>query len=270
MKLNIVPAGVGMRWVRKGIAVFFRRPLAIAGIFFMFLAFTALLSWLPLVGSALAMALVPAATVGLMAAAREVEEDRFPLPGMLLIGFRSGPAKTRAMLVLGALYAAAVMLIILLSAMMDDGKLAQMIADSDGSITRDMLTDPAIQDALRSSLNSVLLVSLLYLPVSVLFWHAPALVLWHEVPVIKSLFFSAIAVLRNAGAYLVYGLGWLGVTLAGWTLLLTTASLLGNMQVAVSGMFPLSLLIAAMFYASLWFTFHDSFSADAPEALPPA
>ncbi len=268
MKLNIVPANAGPRWVRQGIRVFFRRPLAIAGLFFMFLALTTLLSWIPVLGDVLALALIPAATVGLMAAAGEADAGRFPMPGTLLIGFRSGPGKTRAMLVLGALYAGAVLLIIALSSLMDDGKLAQMLAGSEGNITHEMLTDPAIQDAIRSSMNSILLITALYLPVSVLFWHAPALVLWHEVPVVKSLFFSAVAVLRNAGAYLLYGVAWMGVTLTGWALLLTIAALLGNLNVAVSGMFPLSLMIAAMFYASLWFTFRDSFSA--PGAEPAA
>lgn len=269
MKLNIVPAAAGPRWVRQGMRVFFRRPLAVAGLFFMFLALTALLSWLPLVGNVVALALVPAATAGLMAAAREVDAGRFPMPGLLFIGFRSGPVKARAMLVLGALYAALVLLLIALAALMDDGRLAQMLSSSGGSITREMLTDPAVQDALRSSMNSITLASALYLPISVLFWHAPALVLWHQVPVVKSLFFSTVAVLRNAGAYLLYGVAWVGVTLAGWALLLTVSALLGNLNVAVSGMFPLSLTIAAMFYASLWFTFSDSFSdadADVPTA----
>lgn len=266
MRLNIVSAATGARWVRQGMRVFFRRPLAVVGLFFMFLALTALLSWLPLIGDVVALALIPAATVGLMAAAREVDAGRFPMPALLFIGFRSGPVKARAMLVLGALYALLVLLVIGLSALLDDGRLAQMIAGSGGSITREMLTDPAIQDALRSSMNSIALASVLYLPISVLFWHAPALVLWHEVPVVKSLFFSTIAVLRNASAYLLYGLAWIGVTLGGWALLLTVSALLGNLNVAVSGMFPLSITIAAMFYASLWFSFRDSFSGPDDEA----
>lgn len=270
MKLNIVAPNAGPRWVRQGIRVFFRRPLAIAGLFFMFLALTAVLSWIPLLGDVLALVLIPAVTVGLMAAAREADAGRFPMPATLLIGFRSGPAKTRGMLALGALYAGAVLLIIALSSLMDDGRLAQMLAGSEGSITREMLTDPALQDAIRASMNSVLLITALYLPISVLFWHAPALVLWHDVPVVKSLFFSVVAVLRNTGAYLLYGVAWLGVTLTGWALLLTTAALLGNLNIAVSGMFPLSLIIAAMFYASLWFTFRDSFSATEGEAPPAA
>ena len=48
-------------------------------------------------------------------------------------------------------------------------------------------------------------------PLILLFWHAPALVHWHGVSPVKSLFFSAVACFRNFGALLVYGLAWLAV-----------------------------------------------------------
>ena len=38
MKLNVVPAAAGAQWVRAGIRTFFRRPVALTGLFFMFMA----------------------------------------------------------------------------------------------------------------------------------------------------------------------------------------------------------------------------------------
>ena len=38
---------------------------------------------------------------------------------------------------------------------------------------------------------------LLHLPLFLMFWHAPALVHWHGVAPVKSLFFSVVACLRN-------------------------------------------------------------------------
>ena len=38
MKLNIVPARTGTQWVREGVRTFFKQPLAMAGLFFMFMA----------------------------------------------------------------------------------------------------------------------------------------------------------------------------------------------------------------------------------------
>jgi hypothetical protein len=52
-----------------------------------------------------------------------------------------------------------------------------------------------------------------------------------------------------------------------WAGLLILTALSGNIGFALSGLEPLSLLIACMFYASLWFTFRDSFADD--EAPPP-
>ena len=54
---------------------------------------------------------------------------------------------------------------------------------------------------------------MLHTPLFLMFWHAPALVHWHGVSPVKSLFFSLVACLKNFGAYLVYGLGWLAVFL---------------------------------------------------------
>ena len=38
MKLNVVPALTGVIWVRLGIKTFWRQPVALSGLFFMFMA----------------------------------------------------------------------------------------------------------------------------------------------------------------------------------------------------------------------------------------
>jgi hypothetical protein len=38
MKLNLLPAKTGLRWIKQGIRLFFRQPLAMSGLFFMFMA----------------------------------------------------------------------------------------------------------------------------------------------------------------------------------------------------------------------------------------
>jgi hypothetical protein len=61
MKLHIVPASRGIQWVKLGVKTFFRQPLALSGLFFMFLAVISVVSMVPLLGSALALALLPGA-----------------------------------------------------------------------------------------------------------------------------------------------------------------------------------------------------------------
>ena len=68
MKLNIVPASQGAQWVKLGIRTFFKQPLALTGLFFIFLAVMSVLNVLPIIGHALAFVLMPGATLGLLAA----------------------------------------------------------------------------------------------------------------------------------------------------------------------------------------------------------
>ena len=106
MKLHPVPARTGLLWVREGIRTFWRQPLAMSGLFFLFMALVSVVSALPLVGTAVALALLPAATLGLMSAAREAAEGKFPMPTVLASAFRAGKERLTAMLQLGAYYAA--------------------------------------------------------------------------------------------------------------------------------------------------------------------
>jgi hypothetical protein len=210
------------------------------------------------VGFVLALGIVPAATLGLMAATKEAEKGRFPMPTVLISAFRAGKQRLRAMLVLGLLYAGACFLVMTLLPLLVDVPQQQTPATTEAMLT------PQFQ--------MVMLVgTLLYLPISLMFWHAPALVHWHGVSPIKSLFFSTVACLRNTRAFLMYGLAWVGVVFAAALVITLIATLTSNPQVAAAALMPLGLLITAMFSTSLYFTFRDSFVADDtdPEQQPP-
>ena len=120
-------------------------------------------------------------------------------------------------------------------------------------MTREIAEDPRFQTAMWVSL-------VLYLPLSLLFWHAPGLVHWHGVPPLKSLFFSIVACVRN--------LGWLGVFVVGGVLISLVASLLAAMGLLGAGAAPglvgglmvgMALVMAGMFFSSVVFTFRDCF-----------
>ena len=251
MQLKILPARTGATWVRQGVRTFFRQPLALAGLFFLFMAAVSVASVIPVLGSVLALALLPAATLGLMAATREAEHGRFPMPAILVTAFRAGRQRVRAMAVLGGLYAVGFLIIMGVSALVDGGGFARLYLLG-GQITQETVTAGNFQAAMWVSM-------LLYLPLSLMFWHAPALVHWHGIPPVKSLFFSLVACVRNLRAYLVYGLLWLGMFVAAGLVVATVATLVGSPQAAGAAMLPVALLMAAMFFASIWFTFRDSF-----------
>jgi hypothetical protein len=259
MKLQIVPARRGIQWVKLGIQTFFKQPLALAGLFFMFLALMSILSILPVIGSLVALALLPGATLGLMAATREAADGKFPMPLILATAFRAGRQQRRAMLTLGALYALGFVVVLGLSALIDGGKFAKLYVVG-GSMSVELLQEGDFQLAM-------VFASLLYLPLSLMFWHAPALVHWHGVAPVKSLFFSFVACMRNFWTFTVYGLVWMGVFLGFGITVATLAGLLGGPEAVAAALYPTLLLTAATFFTSIYFTFTDCFAFDTGEDI---
>ncbi len=110
----------------------------------------------------------------------------------------------------------------------------------------------------------LLLWALLGLP----FWYAPGLVHWGGHGAFKALFFSCVAVWRNKLAFLVY----IGAGVGGLFLLSVVSqvlmALVGLSQVAGLVGLPLILMFFTVMYASLFFTFVDSFEMSADPVEP--
>ena len=257
MKLHHVPARTGWLWVRLGMRTFLRQPLALAGLFFLFMMLVSVLSLVPLLGNALALALLPAATLGLMAATREADHGQFPMPTVLASAFRAGQQRLRAMLVLGGLYALGSLLVMGLTALLVGPAVVTL---GEGAELGEALQQQPIL------LKQLVVTSLLYLPLGLLFWHAPALVHWHGISPVKSLFFSAMACWTNKGALLVYFLGWTMVFTIIAIGVVSVTALLGSPALVATLLFPLVMLMSAMFFSSLYYTFRDSFTTDDGQA----
>ncbi len=254
MKLNVVPANSGSLWVRQGIRVFWKQPLALTGLFFMFMLSMSVVSIVPLLGGFLALILLPAASLGLMAATREVDMGKFPMPLILATGLRNGPEGKRSMLILGVLYACGFIGVMGLSTLVDGGAFAKMYLVG-GTLDAETVLKPEFQNAMWLSL-------LLYLPLSLVFWHAPALVYWHGVPAVKSLFFSAVACLQNWRAFLLFGVLWAFIFLGTTLLVMLVSRLMGDGDFAGAALLPAMLMLAAMFFASTYYSFRDCFSSE--------
>jgi hypothetical protein len=253
MKLNIVPARTGLIWFKLGIKTFLQQPLAMSGLFFMFMALLSIASLLPFIGSALALALLPAATLGLMAATQEASKGKFPMPSILISAFRAGQQRLKAMITLGAMYSIGFLAIMAVSSLVDGGQFAKLYLVG-GKITEELVLQPCFQAAMWVTLA-------LYVPLSLMFWHAPALVHWHGVAPVKSVFFSFMACYKNFGAFTVYSLAWMGAFMAAMVVVGVAAALIGNASFAGLAMFPIALVFFAMFFTSIYFTFRDSFEA---------
>ncbi len=263
MHLNVVSPRTGLVWARKGVRTFWRQPMALTSLFILFLAMLSIPTMLPAVGFLLALALMPAATLGMMAASRDVDAGRRARPASLFAAFRAGPVYARQMLLLGALYACSFVLMLAMSAIFDGGQFALGYMSGNRS-AKDMMDSPSMQMAMWATV-------VLYMPLSMLFWHAPALVFWYRVSPAKSLFFSFVACIRNFGAFTVYALAWAGIFLVGglaagvFVTVLMLSGLLGATgsslsTVVVTGLMTLSaMVLVAMFFNSLYFSFVDCF-----------
>ncbi len=248
MKLNIVPARTGIQWVKLGMRTFLRQPLGLSGLFFIYMTVVIVVAQVPVVGILIGGLLVPAATLGLMAATDEAAKGHFPMPTVLLSAFRAGRQQARAMLLLGVIYTA-----------------GSLIATSLGGLLAG--DRPAAGTSANAIDAATILTLVLHTPLFLMFWHAPALVHWHGVTPVKSLFFSLVACFRNFGAFLVYGLGWLLVFVTVGTVFGLIGGAIGGESMARAVMMPVALVMAAMFSTSMYFTFRDSFVAT-PDGEP--
>ena len=259
MKLNPVPAKTGALWVRQGIMTFVRQPLALSGLFLLYMLALSLLSALPLIGNLLALALLPAVTLGLMVATREADRGKFPMPTLILSAFQAGRDRLRAMLLLGAIYALGFMAVLGISALFDGGQFAQVYLGT-AEMTQDVVLSDEFQLAMWVGM-------LCYLPLAMLFWHAPALVYWCAKSPAESLFYSLLACWGNKGALAVFMASWMAVFMLLGMVLSLLAGLFGSAQMLTSLLFAAALMLAAMFFSSFYFTFRDSFSADDGEPV---
>jgi hypothetical protein len=263
MKLQIVPASTGITWVKLGVKTFFKQPLALGGLFFMFMAATTFLSIIPVAGTVIALAVVPAASLGLMVAALEALRGNFPMPSILFTAFKAGKPRLRAMLTLGVMYAVCVLGIVMLVGAIGGDTFAQLDMSNPEKI-RAVMDNQAFQ-------NAIVVGAGLYGVLSVLFWHAPGLVHWYGISPTKAIFFSVVACMRNLGAYLMYGLTWMALFMAASVVLGVVLGAFGLASLGRPVLMAFMLSMAAMISTSVYFTFRDSFvhTEETPSELHP-
>lgn len=267
LSLRSVPAAQGSRWVRDGFRLFGKHPLPFSLLFVVFLAAAALSSVVPLLGGMVMLAAVPLLSLGFMVASESALQGGPIHPGQFFSPLRGDPARRRSLLVLCGGYAAATLLILVLSHAVDDGAfeaLQRLLAEGGKpDEVEKLLADPGLQTGLMLRFGLIALLSVPY-------WHAPALVHWGGQGPAQALFSSTLALWRNKGALTVYLLAWFGLfTVFGVVTSLLLGLLgLGGMLAVVA--MPAALIFSTVFYVSLLFTFNDSFGGSQADVAPSA
>lgn len=255
MQLIEVPAKTGYVWFRQGIWLFRRNPLAFITLFFTYLLAITLVSMVPVIGAALPLLFIPGIAVGFMAACRDTVAGKPVMPTILVDGFRSyGHVATQRLLVLGVVYVVSMVLVFAASSLVDGGALfsAMMGATGETSPTPETL-------AAQGTVGALFLATALYLPVAMLFWFAPVLTAWHDIPPAKAMFFSVVSCWRNRGAFTIYGLLWFGVALGTSLALSLVLQALGAGAYALTLMMPVTIIIVTMLYCSFYATYRGCF-----------
>lgn len=275
MKLQIVPASRGLQWLLLGLRVFGTRPFVYMGLIGAWLLFVALVQLIPLVGTLLVWATLPFVTLGFMLVTRLVTEGTMPTLQVFAQPLRGDALERRRLWQLGAIYAAlmaalfGVFLLTLGPGLMDAAPAAQPAPpapDSAASAPQGlpMPFGPQLQAGL-------LWMATLSLLLSVPFWYAPALVHWAGQSAGQALFSSVIAVWRNKGAFLVYGLACFALTLGATVAMSLLAMLLSavSQQLALAMVVPMAFVLLAIFHAALYFTYTDCFGTPSPQETSP-
>ncbi|MCX8145814.1 MAG: BPSS1780 family membrane protein [Azovibrio sp.] len=256
MQALTLPASGGWQWLAQGYALFRRQPAVIGLMVMSYWMSLVVFNVLPIVGPLLASLVMPGLSVGVMAACREVDRNRQPALGVFLQALRDAPGPLMA---LGAIYLAYTLLALALAGLVDGGALLT-------AVTAGKPVDPeALEDGRLFFAAQVLLLAMA--PILMAYWYAPILVAWHRLSIPKALFFSGIACLRNWRAFLVYGLGLVGV---GAILPGVLLGVLGSLFPGAAGWLasvitlPLLLVLAPTVFASFYVSYRDVFVPSAP------
>ena len=265
LQLKVVAPPQGVRWIGEAFRLFMRRPLAFTALFAVFLFAALLVSLVPLLGGLVQMMSLPLLSLGYMIASQSALLDGPVHPRQFVEPLTTDAPRRRALLTLCVVYGLSALAILLLADALSGnawGRLQALMARGDEAQQEidALLSEPGVGTAalLAGVLGSVL---------SVIFWHAPALVHWGGQSAGQALFSSTLAVWRSRGAFFAYFIGWTGVVLLFGVGTALVFGLLGLPQLAGLLGVPAGLVFSAVFYVSLLFTFNDSFGGT---PVPPA
>ncbi len=253
VKLRVVPAMQGALWVRQGLRMFFLQPVSFAGLFGTMIFLFLVLMSIPIAGAFALVVGIPSTWLGFMRATQITLSGQSFGITTLFDTWINHPARRKTQIQLGLIYLSATFVLLLLGT----------LAAADASVWRDIVegTDAARGLALQNPalLKEMLVRMVLSVPLSLLFWHAPALVQWAGQPIGKALFFSLMACWHNRWAFAVFGLMWFGVVSLALTFALAVTALLQAPQALPLALLPIAVIFGASFYASLYFSVVDCF-----------
>jgi hypothetical protein len=199
--MNDLPARTGWEWLKQGIGLFRKQPAALTTLLFANILFSIGLSAVPILGSVLAVVLIPSFTMAFMQACLMIENGDRVTPAVLLTGFRQ-PALV-ALCKLGLVYLAVSLLMMVITRLaIPPEVIMQMMPRPDAK------TPPTVQTSHMLALFGVFLLDVAVL---VTLCFAAPLTYWKHMGPGKATFYSFFAVIRTARPFLVLLAAWFAI-----------------------------------------------------------
>jgi len=199
--MNDLPARTGWEWLKQGMGLFRKQPAALTTLLFANILFSIGLSAVPILGSVIAVVLIPSFSMAFMQACLMIENGDRVTPAVLLTGFRQ-PALA-ALCKLGLVYLGVSLLMMVITRLaIPPEVLMQMMPRPDAK------TPPDIQTSHMLALFGVFLLDVAVL---VTLCFAAPLTYWKHMGPGKATFYSFFAVIRTARPFLVLLATWFGI-----------------------------------------------------------
>jgi hypothetical protein len=244
----------GWGWLMQGIQLFRKKPgeMFLFGNTYLFIIlFVGLL--IPFLGAAIVAMISPALGFGIMQAGRMSQKGLRVGPQVMFSAFSPDNRKhLQSLMLLGAIYTGCFALIKLFAHLLLGAQPTVSVEDLQKA-------DPAASAALLEYMVAYMaFVGLVSLPVLLAFWFAPVLVVWHNMKPMQALFSSWVAVWRNKGSFLIYGMGWLVLGLGFSSIFMVVFTMLGLPGPFASA---LNMMSAALVMAVSLCTFYPTYQS---------
>lgn len=192
----------GLQWVNEGFRLYRQNPLLLSAAFGLLFGMVALANLIPVIGSVLSELISPLMVAGFMAAYRTLDRKETLQWPHFLAGIQ-GP--WLALIVIGAVQLLGMLLISQVMLRMGFDAQAVMVAARKGD-------QVILQNALNQAMPAVMTGMVLFIPLIMATWFAPALILFGNARPSQALLISLRAVARNILPIIINGVA-LGMVL---------------------------------------------------------
>jgi hypothetical protein len=247
LQARSLPAMAGWTWISGGFALFRRNPPLMTALTMTYLLLMVFLNIIPLIGPLLVAICLPVMSVVIFNGAR-ILDLKIDLSTEAL---KDGLARnTRTLVQLGIVHLVGSLLVVLVHTLLFSAPDTVMLEADEEQFTRTLLQ-----------------LLPLVLPLILIMWFPPYLIATLGLPLGKALFFGAIGVFRNAGAFIVY---FIAAALLGVGLPVFLIQMLGSDD-GMGSILRITVRMALLFVlvptlaASLYVSFRQVFAGQADE-----